>query len=41
VISDDTCRMGGLDMDGLEFRNLTLKGKEDSVDAWIYRSGGG
>jgi adenylate cyclase len=38
VISDNTCRLAGMDGIGLEFRNLTLKGKEDSVDAWIYRS---
>jgi hypothetical protein len=25
-------------MGGLEFRKLTLKGKEDPIDAWIYRS---
>lgn len=39
VVSDDTCRLAGLDMGGLEFRSLTLKGKEDPIDAWIYRSG--
>jgi adenylate cyclase len=38
VVSDDTCRLAGLDMGGLEFRKLTLKGKEDPIDAWIYRS---
>lgn len=41
VVSDDTCRMAGVDMVGLEFRSLTLKGKEDPIDAWIYRSGTG
>jgi len=39
VISDDTCRLAGLDKAALEFRNLTLKGKEAPVDAWIYTSG--
>ena len=39
VVSDDTRRMAELDEVGLEYRSLTLKGKEDPVDAWIYRSG--
>ena len=39
VISDDTSRLSGLDMTGLEFRDLTLKGKEEPVGAWIYRTG--
>jgi adenylate cyclase len=38
VASDDTIRMAGLDRVGLEFRHLTLKGKEDPVEAWIDRS---
>ena len=38
VISDDTYRKAGVDMAGLEFRSLALKGKEDPVDAWVYRS---
>ncbi|MHC4070572.1 MAG: adenylate/guanylate cyclase domain-containing protein [Planctomycetota bacterium] len=38
VFSDDTRRMAGLDKVGLEFRSLTLKGKEDPIDAWISRS---
>jgi adenylate cyclase len=38
VISDATKRKAGLDMAGLEFRNLALKGKESRVDAWVYRS---
>jgi adenylate cyclase len=37
VVSDHACRMAGLDMVGLEFRSLTLKGKEDPIDSWIYR----
>ena len=37
VISNDASRMSGLDMVGLEFRNLTLKGKEEPIGAWIYR----
>ena len=41
VISDDACRSAGLDSAGLEFRSLTLKGKENPVDAWIYRAGAG
>lgn len=36
VISDDTRRLAGLDKAGLESRSLTLKGKEASVEAWIY-----
>jgi adenylate cyclase len=39
VISDDTRCKAGLDKDGLEFRSLTLKGKEDPVDVWVYQSG--
>jgi adenylate cyclase len=39
VISDDTSRMSGLDLTDLEFRNLTLKGKEEPIGARIYRSG--
>ncbi len=39
VFSDDTSRMSGLDMTDLEFRNLTLKGKEEPIGARIYRSG--
>ncbi len=39
VVSDDTIRKAGLDTAGLEFRSLTLKGKEDPVDVWVYRSG--
>ncbi len=38
VISNDTKRRAGLDMAGLEFRSFALKGKEDPVDAWIYRT---
>jgi len=39
VLSDATLRMAGLDRSGLEFCNLTLKGKEDPVEAWVYRTG--
>jgi adenylate cyclase len=39
VFSDDTFQRAGLDKVGLEFRNLTLKGKENPVGAWTYRSG--
>jgi adenylate cyclase len=39
VFSEDTRRMAGLDREGFEFRDLTLKGKENPVEAWIYRSG--
>lgn len=39
VISGETLQMAGLDSAGLELRKLTLKGKEDPVDAWIFRSG--
>jgi adenylate cyclase len=39
VISDDTSRMSGLDLTDLEFRNLTLKGREEPIGARIYRSG--
>ena len=38
VISETTRQMAGLDQSDLEFRSLTLKGKESPVDAWIYRS---
>jgi adenylate cyclase len=38
VISDDTCRMAGLDTAGFESRNLSLKGKENPIDVKIYRS---
>jgi adenylate cyclase len=38
VISETTRQMAGLPKDELEFRSLTLKGKESPVDAWIYRS---
>jgi adenylate cyclase len=39
VLSDDASHMAELDTTGLEFRNLTLKGKEEPIGAWIYRSG--
>jgi adenylate cyclase len=39
VVSDDAFRSAGLDKSGLEFRSLTLKGKEAPVDAWVYRAG--
>lgn len=38
VISDTTKRKSGLDLPGLEFRSMTLKGKEEPFDAWVYRS---
>ena len=39
VISDATVRSGGLDPAGYEPRTLTLKGKEEPFDAWVYRAG--
>jgi len=39
VISDDTCRLAEMDKSDLEFQELALKGKEATVDAWIYTSG--
>jgi adenylate cyclase len=41
VISAEARSMAGLDEDALEFRSLSLKGKEKPVDAWIYRAGAG
>jgi adenylate cyclase len=41
VLSDVTRRKAGLDNSDLEFRSLTLKGKGDPIDTWIYRSGAG
>lgn len=41
VISEATSRMAGLDTTGLVFRDLTLKGKADTVGAWIYMAGTG
>lgn len=37
VVSDDALRSAGLDKAGLQFRSLTLKGKDAPVDAWVYR----
>ena len=37
VISEPTRSMAGLDKSGLESRSLTLKGKEEPVNAWIYK----
>lgn len=39
VVSDYSFRLAGLDSLDLESRNLTLKGKEEPVEAWIYRAG--
>lgn len=39
VASNITIQKAGLDKTNLEFRNLLLKGKEDSLDVWIYRAG--
>jgi adenylate cyclase len=36
VIGAETCRLAGLDKTSLEYRSLTLKGKDDPEDAWIY-----
>jgi len=41
VVSNDAFRSAGLDKAGLEFRSLTLKGKEAPVDAWVDRAGTG
>jgi len=38
VISEHTVRSAGLDTTGYDFRSLTLKGKEDPFDAWVYRA---
>ncbi|HKO74746.1 MAG TPA: adenylate/guanylate cyclase domain-containing protein [Gaiellaceae bacterium] len=35
VMSDATARAGGLDTSGLEQRTLELRGREQSVDAWV------
>jgi adenylate cyclase len=36
VISETTRKLASLDKKDLEFRSLTLKGKEAPVDAWFY-----
>ena len=36
VVSESARSLAALDEDELEFRTLSLKGKEDPVDAWIY-----
>ena len=41
VTSDATRRLAGLDTNGLEKRNLTLKGKKESIEAWVYQAGTG
>jgi len=38
VLSDETSRLSGIDTTDLEFRAMTLKGKDEPVDAWIHRS---
>jgi adenylate cyclase len=38
VISEVTRQMAGLDKNDLELRTLTLKGKEDPMDAWFYQA---
>lgn len=40
VLSEDTARQSGLETEGLESRQLTLKGKEAPFASWIYRAGG-
>ncbi len=39
VVSNDTRLKAELDTNGLERRSLSLKGKEDPVEAWVYRAG--
>jgi adenylate cyclase len=39
IVSDATMRAAGLRTDGLESRNLKLKGKSESVDVWVLRLG--
>jgi adenylate cyclase len=39
VISDETVRIGGLDPTGYEQRTLTLKGKDEPFEAWVYGAG--
>lgn len=38
VVSDETCRHARLDTSGLEQRRLTVKGKGEPLEAWIYRT---
>jgi adenylate cyclase len=40
LISAEAANAGGLDTAGLERRSLELRGKEQSVDAWVARANG-
>ncbi|HSA99672.1 MAG TPA: adenylate/guanylate cyclase domain-containing protein [Anaerolineales bacterium] len=39
LISHDTKLASGISFEGHEFRTLSLKGKQDPVDAWVWKSG--
>jgi adenylate cyclase len=38
IVSDATLQAAGLKTDGLESRNLKLKGKSESVDVWVLKA---
>jgi len=38
LVGDDAMEMSGLSKDKHELRKLSLKGKEEIVDAWVVRN---